>query len=612
VILSIEALKASVIARCLRVFSKRDRKKLFYVALIQIVIGAFDLVGVALVGVLGALAVTGVESHQTGNRVNFILKLIHISHLSFRGQIAIIGSLAVTVLFSRTLFSIFFTKRILHFLSRRSALISADLFGRVMAQSLIGLREKSTQEVLFAVTVGVDTVALGIVGALVSMISDISLLMVMAIGLFLVDPIMSLSTFLVFALIGTALYFKLHKSAHILGTRHAALTVESNSKILEGLGSYREAVVKDRRWLYVRDVTEIREKIASTSAELTFLPNIGKYVIESTVLLGALLISGIQFARNDAVHAVATLGVFMAASARIAPAVLRIQQGSVQMRGQLSIASSTLDYLATLEPSGQNESRSHNRIDFQYKNFESVLEITKLTFKYPDSDKNVIESVSMEVKQGELVSLVGSSGAGKSTLVDLILGIFPADSGFIKLSGMSAKDAYAKWPGAVAYVPQEVLIVDGTVRENVALGFLPDEYEDIQVWDALKKANLFETVMTLPENLDSLVGERGTKLSGGQRQRLGIARALMSNPKLLILDEATSSLDGITESEITKSISELRGDVSIVTIAHRLSTVRESDRIFYMSDGKILAAGKFDEIRNSVPDFDQQAKLMGL
>jgi ATP-binding cassette subfamily C protein len=601
-----------VLSRCFEIFSKRDRRKLTYVAIIQVALGAFDLVGVALVGVLGALAVTGVESHQAGNRVNSVLNLLSISNLKFRDQIEILGGLAVFVLFSRTLLSIFFTRRILHFLSLRSAALSADLFGRVLSQSLIGLREKSSQEVLFSVTVGVDTVALGIVGAFISMLSDVSLLMVMAIGLFIVDPIMSLTTFFVFALIGASLYFNLHKRAHILGTRHRELTIESNSKILEALGSYREAVVRDRRWLYVKQVKSMREKIASTSAELTFLPNIGKYVIETTVLLGALLISGIQFARNDAVHAVATLGVFMAASARIAPAVLRIQQGAVQMRGHLSIAASTLDYLTSLAPQVERDASTHKAIDYKYEKFSPSIILDKVKFRYPDSAVNVVDSISMDIKAGELISIVGSSGAGKSTLVDLILGIFPPDEGSIFVSGVDSKIAYSSWPGAVSYVPQDVMIVDGTIRDNIALGLIEGEYTDDQIWEALTKANLSKSVESMVGNLDAIVGERGTKLSGGQRQRLGIARALMSKPKLLILDEATSSLDGFTESEITKSILDLRGEVTIIMIAHRLSTVRASDRIYYLSGGDVAAVGTFEEVRALIPDFDQQAKLMGL
>jgi ABC-type multidrug transport system fused ATPase/permease subunit len=172
--------------------------------------------------------------------------------------------------------------------------------------------------------------------------------------------------------------------------------------------------------------------------------------------------------------------------------------------------------------------------------------------------------------------------------------------------------AVAKWPGAIAYVPQDVAISSGTIRENVALGFPEQQATDELVTNALKVAQLHQFVSDLPRGLDTQVGERGAKISGGQRQRLGIARAMFTRPHLLVLDEATSSLDGETEASISDAIHELRGSTTVVLIAHRLSTVRDADIVVYLADGKIKTMGTFDEVRRAVPDFDRQAKLMGL
>jgi ABC-type multidrug transport system fused ATPase/permease subunit len=170
----------------------------------------------------------------------------------------------------------------------------------------------------------------------------------------------------------------------------------------------------------------------------------------------------------------------------------------------------------------------------------------------------------------------------------------------------------ARWPGAIAYVPQDVAMSSGTIKENITLGF-PDNSEDqTLIDDALRLAQLSDFITSLPQGLDTQVGERGTKLSGGQRQRLGIARAMFTKPKLLVLDEATSALDGQTESDISSSILELKGTTTVVMIAHRLSTVRFADKVIYIDEGKILAQGTFDEVREEVPNFEKQAKLMGL
>jgi ABC-type multidrug transport system fused ATPase/permease subunit len=208
--------------------------------------------------------------------------------------------------------------------------------------------------------------------------------------------------------------------------------------------------------------------------------------------------------------------------------------------------------------------------------------------------------------------LVGSSGAGKTTLVDVILGVLSPDKGEIKISGTVPLVAIAKFPGALSYVPQDVTISSGTIRENVAQGYPENLMNDGLIWEALKLAQLDEFVRTLPEGLDTNTGERGTRMSGGQRQRLGIARALYTNPLLLVLDEATSALDGQTEKYISDSIQSLHGRVTVLMIAHRLSTARNADYVVYMNKGSIVANGTFDEVRRQVPEFDHQARLMGL
>jgi ABC-type multidrug transport system fused ATPase/permease subunit len=172
--------------------------------------------------------------------------------------------------------------------------------------------------------------------------------------------------------------------------------------------------------------------------------------------------------------------------------------------------------------------------------------------------------------------------------------------------------AVAKWPGAISYVPQDIVIAAGTIRENVALGYPIQAATDELITSALRVAALNKFVEELPDGVDTQVGERGARISGGQRQRLGIARAMFTRPHLLVLDEATSSLDSETEASISEAINALRGSTTVVLIAHRLSTVRNADIVVYLSEGKILAKGTFEEVRNTVPDFDRQAKLMGL
>jgi ABC-type multidrug transport system fused ATPase/permease subunit len=606
-----ETIKHSVLYRSSKVLSKSDKRKLYAVVLIQIMLGALDLVGVGLIGVIGSLAISGVGSKQPGNRVQWLLDTLNLDGFDLQNQAMILGILAVSVMVLKTILSMIFIRKMLYFLSFKGAKLSSNLVSRLLAQPLLTVQSRSNQETLFILTSGVSSITIGVLATFVALISDTSLLLVMAIGLFVVDPILSLSTFALFAAIAFMLYRVMQVRARILGERNRQTNVDSSSMILEVLSSYRELVVKNRRNHYSRKIGDKRYELAAATAELSFMPNISKYVIEITVIVGSLMISAIQFVTQDAAHAVATLSVFFAASTRIAPAVLRIQQSSLTIRSNTGLAGPTLELIESL---GIDELVKEDAgfIDFVHDGFIADLEIMNVSLKYPGKDIFAVNDLSVKIKKGEIVAFVGPSGAGKTTLIDILLGILEPEKGQVMISGLPPLDAIVKWPGAIGYMPQDILIANGTVRENVMLGFdAKVEYEE-QVSKALNTAQLSEFVLALPFGLDQPMGDRGTNISGGQRQRLGIARAIFTAPKLLVLDEATSALDGETEANISSAIQAFRGDVTVLMIAHRLSTVLTADRVIYMDKGEIKAQGSFEEVRRAVPDFDRQANLMGL
>jgi ABC-type multidrug transport system fused ATPase/permease subunit len=328
--------------------------------------------------------------------------------------------------------------------------------------------------------------------------------------------------------------------------------------------------------------------------------------------VGAVLIGATQFFFQDVSQAVATLAVFLAAGTRIAPAVLRLQQGSINIISGLGVASPTLDLIESLRAVPIMENKKDDKLDVNHEGFVSKIEIKEVSFSYPNKVLPAITNISLTIPVGSSVAFVGPSGAGKTTMVDVLLGVLNPSRGSVLVSGLPPMLAVAKWPGAVSYVPQDVVISSGTIRENIALGYPMEEATDELIMRTLKLAQLDEFVASLPDGIDTQVGERGAKISGGQRQRLGIARAMFTQPHLLVLDEATSSLDGETEASISDAIHSLKGSTTIVIIAHRLSTVKNVDKLVYLSSGNVLATGTFEEVRNSVPDFDLQARIMGL
>jgi ABC-type multidrug transport system fused ATPase/permease subunit len=601
----------TTIGRSARILPPKDQRKILAVVVLQISFGLLDLLGVAVIGVLGALAINGVGSREPGNRVAAGLEFLHINNYSLQTQATILGLVAAGLLICKTCFSIFFTRRILFFLSRKGAELSSNLISKLFSQSLLTVQARSMNEIMYSVTSGVTTITVGVLGTAVTLVADISLLLVMAAGLFILDPMIAISTIVVFVPIGLLLYRLMHQKARNLGILQSKIGIRSSESILEVISSYRETVVRNRRDYYAREIGKQRMEFADISAELSFLPNISKYVLEITVVIGFLVVSALKFVANDATHAVAGLAVFLAASTRIAPAVLRIQQGAISIKSSLGGSAPTLDLIELLGDSPRVPN-TNDVVDTIHSGFSSKVELNDVSLTYPTKETPAISNITLEVEEGQIVAIVGPSGAGKTTLIDVLLGVLNPDSGTVLISGLEPLACVSKWPGAVSYVPQDVMISNGTIRSNVSLGYPETEEHEKLIWEALKVAQLEDFVRTLPGGLDAPVGDRGTKISGGQRQRLGIARAMFTRPMLLVLDEATSSLDGETEANISISVQELRGLVTVVLIAHRLSTVRNADLVVYMDRGQIISTGTFEEVRASVPEFDRQASLMGL
>ena len=600
----------TILYKAISLLPNEDRVKIVFVLIIQIFLGVLDLLGVAILGFIGALSFSGVQSLKPGDKTTELLNYLGIESLSFQTQVAVLAATAVFLFIIRTAISIVLLKKCFYFLSSRGAQISTDLFSKLMSSSLITIQERTTQQTLHAITVGVQSITF-ILGISINLIADLSISIVMIIGLLIVDPLLGLLTTLFLGSIGLILYLNTNVKSHRLGFMNKELALSSSENIIEALGSFREIVVKNRRDYFSLELKANRFKAADVLAELTFMPSYSKYLLEAGIIIGAVTIAGIQFLTKDSQAAIAVLSVFLAASTRIAPAIMRIQQSLIQIKGSIGYISPTFELIDSLKDIDKKELSNHP-FSAEHAGFNPKIRFKSVSYTYPENSFPAINDINLTIDEGSLLGIVGPSGSGKTTLVDLLLGILSPNSGTIMISNNQPLDSINAWPGAIGYVPQNVVIVNGTIRDNVTFGYPANTISDELVLEALNTAQLGEFISKSTKGLYTEVGERGTKISGGQRQRLGIARALLSKPRLLVLDEATSSLDGQSEFDISTDLKAMKGKVTLVIIAHRLSTIREADKIIYLSKGRIINSGTFEEVRSNVPDFDSQAKLMGL
>lgn len=599
------------IARIFKLVSRRNRKKLFLVCSAQFALSVLDLISVVLVGALGALAVNGINSQPPGSRVQEVLVFFHLNFQSFQIQIASLGIISSALMIIRTLVSYLITRKTYDFLSLKSAIATNQVFSKIISGSIESVRDKNSQETLYALNHGMNLIFLGVIATTMSVITDFALLVVLFSALLILDISVALFSFIIFGAVLALTFRTLQKRATKLGSLNTDMSISANSVIEEGMSNFRELFVTNRLNFVRQRLMSIKINQSDSTSKLTLMPYISKYIVEGTMTLGTLAVCALQFMQKDAVHAIGILSVFLAAATRMGPAAMRMQQGAIQIRGNIAQAEPTLKLIEEFE-NVKEVNNSPVIFSDMHVGFDPEIICKDISFTYTNSNKMSLSEINLSVPKGKHIAIVGTSGAGKSTLVDVILGVLSPSNGSVTISGLTPAAAIETWVGAIAYVPQEVLLIEDTIRGNLLLGLPSELVSDEKIHEALKFAQLDEFVRQAHHGLETKIGEGGIRISGGQRQRIGIARAVLTKPKLIILDEATSSMDGQTESDITEAIHQLKGEVTVITIAHRLSTVRWSDVVVFMRDGCIVEQGTFDYVRNAVPDFDQQAKLMGL
>lgn len=607
----------------LKLLTSRDRRRLALITIAQMLTSILDLVGILLLGLVTALSLSVMSSAPQPAIVGSTLEFLGLSNSDPVTVALALAAVAGFLLILKSILSMLLTKRILRFLANRQALVSGRLAAGLLSRPLLQVQQQSSQQTVYTLTTGVSFATVTILSQGTIALTEISLLVVLAVGVLALSPVVTGFAIVFFVIISFALQRAIAVRAGSRGQRSAHLSVQGIATIQEALSTYREAVVSQRRGLYVERFQYLCRQLAINSTDIQFAAMIPKYVLEIALVVGAGILAVSQLLTKDLPSAVAIIAVFLAAGSRIIPSILRLQGASIAIRTAAGQAEPTYELareldlehftLATAESFGSvNPATIRAHLEKGYDGFDGSISISNAYLSYPGTETPALAAVSLDLPAGESLAIVGSTGAGKSTLADLILGVLIPDAGVTLIGGLTPAEAIANWPGAVAYVPQDVAMANGTVRENVALGLPVEIIDDDWVWDALNRAHLGQFLEDSREGLDTVIGENGMKLSGGQRQRLGIARALYTRPRLLVLDEATSALDAETEQSIAQTLQELEGAVTTVTIAHRLATIRHCDLVIYLEGGRVQAQGSFSKVRALAPQFDRQAQLLGL
>ncbi|HEX2699665.1 MAG TPA: ABC transporter ATP-binding protein [Acidimicrobiales bacterium] len=384
-----------------------------------------------------------------------------------------------------------------------------------------------------------------------------------------------------------------------IGGRQRAAAIAAHAEIAlryqqvqEAMRATKELAILHREEHFISRFYKTKIELASKQRLLILYQLLPRQFLDLAFVLGAALMAAFAFATRTNEQALASVGLFLTASFRLVAPLNRVMGATTVTRTAQPAIDQVVNDLAELD--ALHGLRAHADVD---PLGPVPLELTDVHFRYGEDLPDVLQRISMTIAPGEDVAIVGTTGAGKSTLLDIMLGLLDPQTGEIKVGGRPLHECRTAWQLTIGYVPQDIVLIDDTIRANVAFGIDRADIDDDKVWEALRIAQIDTFVASLSGGIDNVVGEQGVRLSGGQRQRLGLARAMYDGPAVLVLDEATSSLDSSTEARIIETIASLRGRLTIITVSHRLSTLKHCDRIYYLRDGSVVAVGTLDELR---------------
>lgn len=385
---------------------------------------------------------------------------------------------------------------------------------------------------------------------------------------------------------------------------------ESIKAVNQGIGAFVDARVLGREQFFINAFHRSIAHFARVDRLRQVIKGATTPLLETISVAGLLLIVvALLLIGGDTTSLIPILALFGAAIVRLRSTIGVMVHGANQIQYSIAAVPNVMDDLTRLEVKGSYAPNDRRTLDSHRLPFRRCLVLDNVTYSYPDTTKPALDRVSVQIEAGSSVAFVGSTGSGKTTLINVILGLLQPQQGSIEADGVDIFSNLKGWHANIGYIPQAIYLLDDTIRSNIAYGIADENIDEDQLWMAIRAAQLEDFVRSLDKDVQTVAGEQGVRLSGGQRQRIGLARALYHDPEVLVMDEATSALDNETEGLVMQALRELQQNRTVIMIAHRLSTVRQCDRLYYLEDGRVAASGSYDELSRANARFRRMAEV---
>ena len=581
----------------LSALSKKDKIAFFSILTVQTLTASLDIIGIFVVGILASLSSNYIlETNLNVITVSFI-NFFNLSNYSLKSIIFITSLLTLIFFVTKSIISIYLNWRIFLFYSKKHFEYSSNLYAKVLNASYSWLKKQNLEEVNMALVAGSEAIFVKQIANLIMVISDTVLVIFMLVFLVAYNFEVALFTFIFLLIIAILLQKVIGAKASRYGTIKFESTMLQYSFVNMILLAFKEVFVLKKNDYFKNKFDKSLILSTTAGAKGLWIQQVPKYVFEIALVIGIFLLTLFLVAGN--IENISILIVFIIAAGRLIPSFFRIQSGFLGMKSSYSEAVQSINFFNSIQIRIDLDSN----ITHEFLSHSPSVHIDSVSFQFPDSNDYFLDDISIEIPSGEVIAFVGKSGSGKTTLVDLILNIYTPNKGSVTL-----KDGVKLVkPGTIkniSYITQNPIILNGTVLENIAIGVDSKDINQEDLSYAINKTGLDDLISRLPEGVDTRLNNLGGILSWGEKQRVAIARALYAKPKLLIIDEGTSSLDFTSEKFITNSLLSLEGKVTTIIIAHRINTVKNVKNIYFMDNGKILSAGSYEFLQKSIPEFD--------